>query len=113
VLLDQHGNVVRLSTRPGVETRIERDGDTTRIWNTTRIPGAFLDGLQVQRNDATGRAPLGDSNGAWQKVAEIPLDLILEKLGGAANWEDEKAWKRTVNDSDFSRFRTDAPGRTF
>jgi hypothetical protein len=110
VLLDQHGNVVRLSTRPGVETRIERDGNTTRIWNTTRIPGAFLDGLQAQRNAAPGRSPLGDRP---QLIGVFPLELMLERLGGAANWEDQKAWAKVVNDRDLSRFRTDAPGRTF
>lgn len=113
VLLDYNGNVLRFSTRPGVETLIEREGNTTRVWNTYAIPQSFLDRLKAERNNAPTRAPLGDRNSGMQKIAEVPLEWLLDKIGGAKNWEDLERQARLLNDSDYSDFRTDAPGRRF
>lgn len=107
--VDAGGNYVR--ERPGVRTTVVND-DTVYRWATTaRISGKFLEWVAESRNQ-NKRAPLGDSHGAWQKVAEIPMTLFLEKLPPHA-WEDKAAVRKLVNDPDLRLFRTDGDYRTF
>lgn len=95
--------------RPGGYTRFEMDGDmltwaTSEVWSHT-----FLDRLGLERN-LERRAPLGDSHGAWQKIATIPINLLADQVPMAA-WEDTKAINRVLNDSDNRAWRTDGNHR--
>lgn len=80
-----------------------------RLQQTTAIPRAFLDARAEERK-AAGRAPLGDSHGAWQKVAEIPLSLLFAKIPPDA-WQDERALNKLLNDPDLRFFRSDGEHR--
>jgi hypothetical protein len=94
-----------------VTIRVDDDDRMVRWQAAEHIPEAFL-ARNRMKQDKGGRAPLGDSHGAWQEVAEIPLSFLMEKLPPDA-WEDEAALRRLVNDPDLKAFRTDAPGRVF
>lgn len=102
--------------RPGVATKVRLDDagrgrHQIRLQQSTAIPTSFLDRLAAQRN-AGGRAPMGDSHGAYQKVAEIPLALLFEKIP-PDQWEDQKALAKLLNDPDLRKFRTDGLHRRF
>lgn len=97
--------------RAGARTVIEMDDQMIRWATTPRITQAFLDSLAASRN-LNRRAPLGDSHGAWQKVAEIPVSYLMGKLPPDA-WEDRKALSKIIGDRDVRKLRTDGDHRTF
>jgi hypothetical protein len=107
--VDASGRYVR--ERQGSKTIVEANGDEVR-WSTNEwISDDFLARLKHTR-DQERRAPLGDSHGAWQKVAEIPLSLLMQKLPPEA-WEDKRALAKIVNDADLKYFRADGNHRRF
>lgn len=95
-------------------TKVELDGRTMRHATSEIISQEFLDSLQAQRN-LNKRAPLGDSHGAWQKCAEIPINLIYQNMP-KEEWGDERAFERATlriaNDANYRAFRTDGDHRT-
>lgn len=95
--------------RPGGYTKIELDGQMMKWATSEWVCQEFLDKLQDLRN-AGGRAPLGDSHGAWQKIAEVPFNLLADKIPVEA-WEDQKAIAKVLNDRDLRYFRTDGDFR--
>jgi hypothetical protein len=105
------GEVITFTNRPGVRVTVDIDGDTRRVWNTYSIPHKQLDAFKAQRNQ-NRRAPLGDSDGAWVKCAEIPLSLLLQKIPPDA-WGDEKALAKLLDDPEWRAFRTDGEHRRF
>jgi hypothetical protein len=105
--IDASGNYVR--ERPGVRTTVVQDDKIYRWATAQRVSGQFLEWCKNSR-DQNKRAPLGDSHGAWQKVAEIPMTLFMEKLPPHA-WEDKKAIAKLANDPDLRLFRTDGDFR--
>jgi hypothetical protein len=98
---------------PHGRTVVQVDGDTINWAEQRWISEDMLKRLEHSRNQEK-RAPLGDSHGAWQKVAEIPLSMIYDKLppGG---WSDpeavDKAMRGILNDSDYRLFRADGTHR--
>lgn len=98
--------------RGGKRTVVEVADGRLRWATTQLIPERFLDRLQAERAAAPRRAPLGDAHGAWQKVGELPLALVLQHIPPDA-WEDGKAWSRLLDDRDLRRFRADGDHRRF
>jgi len=101
---------------PGVETKVRLDDagrgrHQIRLQQTTAIPESFLAARAAERA-AAGRAPLGDSHGAWQKIAEIPLALLFSRIPVDA-WEDQDALAKVLNDPDLRKFRSDGDYRKF
>jgi hypothetical protein len=86
------------------------------VQTTTAISQSFLDARAAERAHARdmngGRAPRGDSHGAWTKIAEIPLNLLMTKIP-PDSWEDQAALRKLINDPDFAHFRSDVEKRTF
>jgi hypothetical protein len=119
------------SSLPGVINRIRlrRYSRAGRfkidVQTTTAIPQSFLDERQREQQAALannhGRAPVGDKHGAWQKVAEIPLSLLMQRApeafaeAGRAGFSfaDQDKLRKLINDSDFKKLRSDVPERTF
>lgn len=97
--------------RAGARTVIEMDDQMIRWATTPRITQAFLDNLANQRKQ-NRRAPLGDSHGAWQKVAELPVSWLMGKIPPDA-WEDKKTIAKLINDSDVRGLRTDGDHRVY
>lgn len=101
--------------RPGVSVDVrldrQRGKELVRLQQTTAIPQSFLDARAEERKNG-GRAPLGDSHGAFQKIAEVPLALLFSKIPPDA-WEDQTALRKLLNDPDIRKFRSDAEGRRF
>lgn len=89
----------------------EVDGETLRWATTEWVSQRLLDELKASRNQ-NKRAPIGDRHGSWQKVAELPLSLVLQKIP-MPDWEDTRAWKKLVNDPDLRYFRADGEHRRF
>lgn len=96
-------------------TTMTMDGRTMQYATSEWISYEWLDRLKAER-DLERRAPLGDSHGAWQKCAEIPLNIIYDNLP-KEEWADghafEKAIVRVCNNSDYKMFRTDGNNRKF
>lgn len=116
--MEQEFTIRRL---PGVENKVRLEplsGGRHRatVMTTTAIPQSFLDARAAERgrarDDNGGRAPTGDSHGAWQKVAEIPLSLLLKHVPFDA-FQDQTALRRLVNDPDFQLLRSDVEQRKF
>lgn len=93
-----------------VEIDIDEMAGVAR-WGVTEQVDPLLLKRNHERGAVTGRAPLGDSHGAWVKCAEIPMSMLFEKLPPEA-WEDQKALARILNDPENRAFRCDG-GRTF
>ena len=107
-LVDQSANGWVMD-RDGARTKVLMDGEMLR-WSTSEwISTEFLDRLKAMR-DQERRAPMGDSSGCYQKVAEIPAALLFEKIPPDA-WGDEKAMARLLNDPDLKSFRVDGNHR--
>lgn len=98
------------SPTKSVEIEIDALADEVRWGVAERIDRRLID-RNHERGTRTGRAPLGDSHGAWQKAAEVPLSVLMEKLP-PETWEDQKALAKFLNDPDNRAFRCDG-GRTF
>lgn len=98
---------LKLSTRPGVTTTLEPEGDRVHITNEYEIPNQWVSQNEEKLAACSGRAPLGDSHGAWQLAfnAPIPLSLINKYVPMDA-WNDEKAWAKLINSADYRRFRS-------
>jgi hypothetical protein len=95
--------------RDGARTKVLMDGQMMR-WSTSEwISQEFLDRLKAMR-DQERRAPMGDSTGCWQKVAEIPVSFLLNRIPADA-WDDQKAIGSLLNDPDLRAFRTDGNHR--
>src|SRR5262245_3638187 len=118
------------SSLPGVTNRIRLDNlglgrYKVEVRTETAISQAFLDARAAEQNAALannhGRAPIGDQHGAYQKIAEIPLGLLMEHCRGSFrellergwSFSDQKRLKRLINDGDFKKLRSDVPERTF
>lgn len=97
--------------RPGGFTKFEFERNVLRWATSEYISQEFLD-LMAESRNLERRAPLGDKDGCWQKVAEIPASMLFDKVPADA-WEDKKALGRIINDSDFRAFRADGNHRTF
>lgn len=102
---------ITFQNRPGVHVTVESDGHTTQVWNTYAIPTKALD-RNADLRKLNRRAPLGDSHGAYQHVAELPLALVLSQIPPEL-WEDEKEWKKLLNSGEYRFFRVDGDHRTF
>lgn len=93
-----------------IEVDVDELAGQVRWGVTEEVDGRLLD-ANHERGTRTGRAPLGDSHGAWQKVSEIPVSVLFNKLP-PEHWEDEKALARVLNDPEMRAFRCDG-GRRF
>lgn len=93
-----------------VEVEIDDLAGQVRWGVKSLIDGRLLD-ANHERGTRTGRAPLGDSHGAWQKCGEYPISVLFNKLP-PEHWEDEKALAKILNDPEMRAFRCDG-GRTF
>jgi hypothetical protein len=106
-----------IRTKPDVRVDVDLTGrdrhgrQKLRLQQTTAIPQSFLDARAEERKRAT-RAPLGDSHGAYQKIAEIPLALLFAKIPPNA-WNDQAALRKLLNDPDIRAFRSDGDHRRF
>ena len=110
--IDSNGRRAKLYRADGSGfVTIERDGNTLQWATSEWVPNDLLDKLAAQRN-MENRAPLGDSHGAWQKCAEIPLTILLQKIPFDA-WGDERAMAKVLNDPDLRAFRCDGNHRRF
>lgn len=87
------------------------DGNTLKWTNNEWVPTDLLDRLAAERN-LEKRAPMGDSHGSWQKVAEIPVALLLDRIPFDA-WGDDRAMAKVLNDPDLRAFRADGNHRRF
>lgn len=98
---------------PHGRTIVQVEGDKITWAEQRWISDDMLARLKHSR-DLERRAPLGDSHGAWQKVGEIPLGMIYDKLPPGA-WADEdtfdRAMKAVFNDGDYRAFRADGNHR--
>lgn len=99
-----------VSPHKSVEIVIDEQDDMIR-WGVREPVDDGLLRRNHERGTVTGRAPLGDSHGAWQKCAELPMSVLMEKLPPDA-WQDQKALARLLNDPDNRAFRCDG-GRVF
>lgn len=99
-------------SRAGVRTIIECQGDKWEWATTTVVPASLLEANQRARNaSGSRRAPMGDSTGCWQKVADhIPVEWLLSKIPADA-WGDEKAMNKLLNERDHRKFRVDGDFR--
>jgi hypothetical protein len=95
--------------RPGGYTKFEFERNVLKWATSEYVSQEFLDLLAAQRN-MEQRAPLGDSHGGYQKVAEIPASMLFDKIPPDA-WDDKKAVNRILNDPDLRAFRTDGTHR--
>ena len=95
--------------RDGTRTKVLMDGNMLRWATSEWVSTEFLDRLKDMR-DQERRAPMGDSTGCYQKVAEIPAALLFDKIPPDA-WADEKAIGRLLNDPDLKYFRCDGNHR--
>jgi hypothetical protein len=102
------GKLVR--ERQGARTTIQMDGEMVRWATSERVTEEFLKRLKVSR-DMNKRAPLGDAHGAWQKVADVPVGWLMDRLPVDA-WEDKKALAKVLNDPDMRYLRADGDHRT-
>jgi hypothetical protein len=103
------GNGTAIYHRPGGFTKFEFEDKIMRWATSEWVSQDFLDLLANERN-VEKRAPLGDSHGAWQKVAEVPTTMLFDKVPPDA-LEDNKAINRWLNDPDMRAFRTDGAHR--
>lgn len=118
------------SAIPGVTNRVRLESlglgrYKVDVRTDTAISQGFLDARQREQQAALahnhGRAPIGDSHGAYQKVAEIPLGLLMEhapeafaEAGRAGfSFADQDKLRKLINDSDFKKLRSDVPERRF
>lgn len=118
------------SSLPGVSSDVQlenlgRGRFKVDVQTTTAISQSFLDARAAEQQQALannhGRAPMGDAHGAWQKVAEIPLALLMQHCRGSLaelaekgfSFADQKALKRLINDPDLKKLRSDVPERTY
>lgn len=95
--------------RDGARTKVLLDGRMMHWATSYRVSQEFLDACK-QLRDQERRAPMGDSTGSWQRVAEIPAALLFDKIPPDA-WADEKAIGRLLNDPDLKYFRCDGNHR--
>lgn len=109
VVMDGPNRMVRYGQ--GSSTIIEATADEVR-WATRTYVTDDLLARNAEGRKANRRAPLGDAHGAWQKVADVPLALIFEKIPHDA-WEDKKAWAKVLNDPEVRYFRADGDYRRF
>lgn len=105
------GNGTATYHRPGGFTKFEFERNVLKWATSEYVSQEFLDLMAASRN-LERRAPLGDKDGCWQKVAEIPASMLFDKVPADA-WEDKRAIGRILNDSDFRAFRADGTHRTF
>jgi hypothetical protein len=105
--VDASGNYVR--ERPGTRTTVTVDDQMVKWATSEYVSEEFLKRMAHLRNQEK-RAPLGDSHGAWQKVAELPMSWFMNQLPTHA-WEDKKAVAKIVNDSSNRAFRADGSHR--
>ena len=103
------GNGTAIYHRPGGFTKFELEGKIMKFATSEWVSQEFLDLLASMRNQEK-RAPLGDSHGGYQKVAEIPASMLFDKIPPDA-WDDKKAVNRILNDPDMRAFRTDGTHR--
>ena len=103
----------RLYSRPDkwIDVAIDEQADEIRWGVYEQIDTALIERNKARSNHGPKRAPLGDAHGAWMKVCEVPVSVLLEKLPIDA-WEDEKALARFLNDPDNRAWRTDG-ARTY
>lgn len=103
----------------GADVRVRLEdlaGERRRVTTqkTIIVPCGFVDQRKAEQNRAAeangGRAPIGDSHGAWQKVGEIPLGFLLSKIPMDA-LEDRKAILKLLSDPDHRHMRSDAAHR--
>lgn len=106
-------NRVELTSAHG-RTVVELDGRTLKWAEQRWVPDNLLKVLEHSRN-LERQAPRGDRHGAWQKVGEIPLSLVWDKLRRHEDPADERAFDRAcarvLNDSDYRAFRADGSHR--
>lgn len=95
--------------RQGARTKVMLDGQMLRWATAERVSQEFLDRMKALR-DMERKAPRGDSTGCWQKVAEIPVSFLLDRVPPDA-WGDERAINKILNSSDFRGFRCDGNHR--
>lgn len=93
---------ISFSTRPGVRVTLDPDGDKCHIVNEHVLPGWQLDQIKARCEASAGRSALGDS---LQFHGELPFSLVQKFIPMDA-WEDEKAWARLFNSSEFRAFTT-------
>lgn len=98
--------------RMGARTIIECNGKNWEWATTTVVPQALMEANQRARNaSGSRRAPMGDSTGCWQKVADhIPVEWLKSQIPMDA-WDDEKALNRLLNSRDYRKFRVDGDFR--
>ena len=95
--------------RPGAETKVLLDGKMMRWATSEWVSQSFLDRMKRWR-DQELKAPRGDATGCWQKVAEVPFSLLLDRIPKDA-WDDTRAVNRLLNDSDYRYLRCDGNHR--
>jgi hypothetical protein len=101
------GKLVR--ERAGARTVVQMSNQQIKWATSEWVSEDFLKSMAHTRNQEK-RAPLGDKHGAWQKVAEFPLNWFMNKLPTDA-WEDMKAISKIANDGDNRAFRADGNHR--
>lgn len=92
----------------GAKTYVEIDdrGVITRV-HTRRDAGALIDSNRTQRNSHQRGSLIGNTQRHYEEVANIPTFLYLElceKFGPPR--ENQRAWKKWLNDYDNRYFRT-------
>lgn len=101
---DGRNRIVR--ERRGGATLIEVDGDQCR-WATTEIvPSDLLAKLAEGRKRNGRTAPLGDRHGAFVKMGEVPIALLIQKGVPASQWGDAEVLTRILNDPDYRAFKS-------
>jgi hypothetical protein len=100
-----------LSRRPNADIYTEVSDGELRWATVEYVTDDLLQRLASSRN-LNRRAPTGDKHGSWQKVAEVPLSIVLQHIP-MPDWEDRKAWKKMLDNPDFSKFRADGPHRRY
>ena len=96
-------STMRLYTSTGyTDVRTNEDGSVT--YTNVAFASDGVRARNAHMRDAFGRAPLGDSHGAWQPMGEFSL-AAWRQYAPIEAIEDDKAVARWLNDSDRRDFR--------
>lgn len=90
---------------------VERENGHFKVQNHQHVSDDLL-AKNAEGRKRNARAPLGDSHGGWQKIADVPFSLLMSKIPPDA-WEDQAALAKLLNDPEIRAFRCDGDHRRF